>query len=677
MTTVGTPPAGGFDQSVPAEARKAVLRPFGKTGWFYKGLLTVLSVVVLVGLYAFYVQLREGMGVAGYNNRAFWAIYIADAITFIGVSYGGAVISAVLRLTGAEWRAPLTRLAEGMAVVTVLVGTALIVPHLGRPLMVWKMLTQPNISSPELWDFIAVTTYIVGSIVFFVLPLVPDMAIVRNANPDELGRFRLWLYKTVSRNWVGSLRQRKTLRGALGLISVVIIPLAVSVHSVLSWDFSLVTRPWWHESIWAPYFVVAALYSGVALVILVVAAFRRAYHLEAIITQRHFVRLGFIMAAFAATYLYLTFADMLPGAYVDEPATASIFYELIVGRYAVYFWTFFVGGGLLPLLLVALPWTRNVTGMVIAAAVVIPSMWLKRMLMVVAPANFDRVTEAFGDFRPTWVSGAITLAAVAAVPLGLMLLFRVVPLVSIEELDEVSGAHDEPGEKDGKETGEEAGKATEAAEVTAPQAAGTKARRVADPGRPSGRRRWLFRAAGSLAVVGLAVGALGLGGATPASAADKKPVKKPAVIALTGQDTGKEVQLTATVTVDNKPLPKVKVDFQQASSTYKIAKFVPIGTVTTDAKGVASLMYKSPVDGSQNFTVKFAGDALTAPATANATVDVQKVQFVFDRSEEPALLSGVGRTMVGVLLGVVVVVWLTLIAQVIRVWRVTGKTATS
>ncbi|MBK5306521.1 MAG: polysulfide reductase NrfD, partial [Frankiaceae bacterium] len=375
-----------------AEVREAVLRPFGKPSRGYLLVVGLLGAVVLTGVAAWVVQLRRGMGVAGYDDHAFWAIYIANVITFIGVSYGGAVVSAILRLTGADWRAPLTRLAEGTAVVTVIIGGAFIIPHLGRPDRIWEMVTQPNLSAPVFWDFVAISTYAAASVVFFALPLVPDMAALREGDTTRLGRRRTLLYTILSRGWVGAPHQRRVLAGGLGVVSIMIIPLAVSVHSVLAWAFSLTSRPGWYESIWAPYFVVAALYSGVALVILVVAGFRRGYHLEAFITDRHIVRLGFIMATFSAGYLYLTFADILPSAYVGERDSAEVLTHLLIGHVAVWFWLFVVAAGVVPLLIVALPWTRNVVGIVIAAALVTPAMWVKRMLMIVDPANHDTVT---------------------------------------------------------------------------------------------------------------------------------------------------------------------------------------------------------------------------------------------------------------------------------------------
>src|SRR5680860_126213 len=503
------PRPGSWRRGMNNVAREASLRPFGKPSRLWWVTVVVLALVVGAGIAAWVAQLKGGMGVAGYNDHAFWAIYIADVITFIGVSYGGAVVSAILRLTGATWRAPLTRLAEGTAVVTVLIGAALIIPHIGNPIRLYELVTRPNLSAPVFWDFVAVMTYTFASIVFFTLPLVPDMAVLHKGHQAGLGKRRTTLYAKVSRGWTGAPKQRAVLAGALGLVSIMIIPLAVSVHSVLAWAFASTGRPWWHESIWAPQFVVAALYSGVALVILVVAGFRRGYHLESFIHPRHFVRLGFILATFAATYLYLTFADLLPGSYVGEPGPAAVFTDLMVGRLALWFWMFAVVGGLIPLLLVALPWTRNVTGMVIAATLVLPMMWLKRVLLVVGPATYDTVTRTFGTYHFTWVPITITLAAAAAVPLLLMLLFRVVPLLSIDEIEEID-AMQQIDEMEKDQTARPDSESTGSSEPVEHDGGLV--------GTTTGTSHRVAGATGVLLLVAL-IGMLGIGTAHPASAA--------------------------------------------------------------------------------------------------------------------------------------------------------------
>ncbi|MEO8555382.1 MAG: NrfD/PsrC family molybdoenzyme membrane anchor subunit [Actinomycetota bacterium] len=652
-------------------SRAASLRPFGKPSRLWWIAVGILGAVVLAGIAAWVVQLMGGMGAAGYNDHAFWALYIADVITFIGVSYGGAVVSAILRLTGATWRAPLTRLAEGTAVVTVLIGAALIIPHLGNPIRLWELLTRPNLSAPVFWDMVAVMTYIFASVVFFALPLVPDMAILGQDHGQQLGRRRATLYARVSRGWVGAPHQKRVLAGALGLVSIMIIPLAVSVHSVLAWAFASTDRPWWHESIWAPQFVVAALYSGVALVILVVAGFRRGYHLEALIAPRHFVRLGFILATFAATYLYLTFADILPGAYVGEDGTAAVFTDLLVGRLAPWFWMFAVVGGLLPLLLVALPWTRNVRGMVIASCLVLPMMWLKRVLLVIGPATYDTVLRTFGTYHFTWVSIAITLAAAAAVPLLLMLLFRVVPILSIDEIEEI---------QEGQVL---ATPAPPAIEVAAPEGRG--ATLVGAPG----TAHRVAGVAGVLLLVAI-LGMVGVGTAKPASAATTQiatgmsttmvsaPTKADK-ITITGSEAGGLMQLTATLTGPaGQPVAKTDVAFSFSTKEFGTpARQVPLGSATTDKAGIARLtlggdadhLYKPTTTGPQEFIATYTATADAKPITASTTVKVTVARSAYHPAPAKPL-ANVGNVMVIVLFAIVAAIWFTLITQIWRVRRV-------
>ena len=661
-TVDGHEPPSSKPGSAPPDAREAALRPFRRPGRGYWLLLAALTAVVALGAVAWVVQIRRGLGVSGFNDHSFWSIDLADVVTFIGVSYGGAVISAVLRLTGASWRAPLSRLAEGTAVVTVLIGGALIFPHLGRPERAWELVTRPNFSSPVFWDFVAISTYTIGSIIFFILPLFPDMAILHRAHREQIGR-RARLYAAISRGWAGTARQRSVLSGALGLTAIMIIPLAVSVHSVLAWAFSLVSRPWWHESIWAPYFVVAALYSGVALVILVVAGFRRAYHLERFITERHFVRLGFILAAFAAAYLYLTFADILPDAYVGERDTTAVFQLLLVGRFAPYFWTFVVAAGLLPLLLVAIPRTRTVPGMVTAAAFVVPAMWLKRMIMVTGPATYDRITSAFGAYHFTWTYISITLAATAAVPLLLMLLFRLVPLLSIDEIEETEGAQEivpAPAQRVPPEPVTARGPAQPAASSAMPDGQAAK-------GKSS--RRWAVRRGTAAGLLVLAALGLSLAAARPALAAQPRP--KPAVIKVTGTDAARGVHLTAILTdAHGKPLAGVTVTFSQLTKEFgPKGELVPLGTAITGKSGAAQLTDRPAVTGTQRFVAAYSGSPRAGAASAGINVKVTTAYAPFQVSP-PKPFAGIGRALVGVLLSAVMLILLTLIIQVERVRRV-------
>jgi Ni/Fe-hydrogenase subunit HybB-like protein len=418
-----------------AKIEAAALRPVlgsGRAFWWFAIPLGLLSLAAL-GAWAW--QIWKGLGSAGYNDQAFWSIYESNLVTFIGVAYGGAVVSAILRLTRTAWRAPITRLAEATALFSLLVGMMFALVHLGRPERIWELVTRPRLSAPIFWDFVAVSTYLVATVIFLYLPLIPDLAALARRLPQG-SRLARW-YQRLAAGWRGLPAQRRLLDGALAIMAVAIIPLAVSVHSVLAWAFSLSGRPGWDSSIFAPYFVVAALYSGVALVILVVAGFRKAYHLQDFIGESHLVHLAYLMLVLDATYLYFTFADLLGEGFRMDNAVVPIIGQLLAGRYAVSFWTWAVGGGIVPLLLVALPWTRRTWGVVTASALVVAGMWLKRMIIVAPVAAEPLISGSWGAYHFTWVSVTVTVGATAAIPLLLMIFFRAFPVLSVTEMEEL------------------------------------------------------------------------------------------------------------------------------------------------------------------------------------------------------------------------------------------------
>jgi Ni/Fe-hydrogenase subunit HybB-like protein len=424
------------------DVRTAALRPIlggGLRFWVIAGMLTAL---VIPGVVAYVTQLRSGLGVTGLSDDVFWGVYTANLVAFIGISYGGAVVSAVLRLTDAHWRAPITRMAEAMALISLMIGASFAVIHVGRPTRLWEMATSPNFSSPLVWDMIAISTYLAATAVLLYLPLIPDLAIARERLGSRAGGWRLAIYRLLSARWRGLPRQRRLLNWGMDGVALLIIPLAVAVHSVLAWAFGLTSRAGWHSSVLGPYFVVAALLSGVATVILVIAAFRKAYHLEQFIEERHFRYLASLMLALGVAYLYLTIAELLTEGYVLNEESAPALEALLLDRFAPLFWLFVVVGGAIPTLLVSLPWTRTIPGIVIAATLAVAGMWLKRILIVVPPLS-QHVFEAESvAYRPSMVEALVTLSAAAAIPLLLMLFFRVFPVLSISEMEDVAEESD-------------------------------------------------------------------------------------------------------------------------------------------------------------------------------------------------------------------------------------------
>ncbi len=645
--------------------REAAMRSMQRHGRKWWVALVLLALVVLAGVYAWIYQLQHGMASAGYNDTAFWAVYLADVVAFIGVSYGGAVISAILRLTGQSWRAPLTRLAEGMALVTVLIGAAFIFPHLGRPERFLNIIAYPNTSSPLVWDFLAISTYTLATIIFFYLPLIPDMAILNRHAEAPGGRVRKTIFKVLSLNWLGNEKQRRLLHGALTLISLLIVPLAVSVHSVLSWAFALTSRPGWAETVFPPYFVIAALYSGTALVVVTAFAFRKGYHLERFITRRHFARLGYLMAALGLVYLYLTFVDLVAEGYTG--ITTGWIQQTVTGRYALAFWFYVVAGELLPLVLVAVKKTRTPTGMTVAAVGVVLALWVKRMVIILPAATQPLVGGAWGGYHFTWVSTTITLAGVAAIPLLLMLLFHFVPLFSIDEMEEVGylGAIEQVSAETTAAVASgkyEKVPALLAEGVRSDEAPDRQSRRS----RPHLRRRAFGTGAAMVGAALLTAGAISLfSGARPAGASTITPFS----LSVNQITPGK-----ATLSLTASGSPGQKVDFYVKTSTFSTGGMMQIGSATA-SNGVAEVTYLPTWTGEETFVAQAlgAGGTIAGSATQTYKVTIDPAGLPKSVYEYTRPLDGVGVNLVRTLLGIAALVWIlllgTLVMVVVRVPR--------
>jgi molybdopterin-containing oxidoreductase family membrane subunit len=324
--------------------------------------------------------------------------------------------------------------------VTLLIGAAYPIIHMGRPERIWLMFTEPNGTSPMVWDTFAILTYLLATLIFFYLPLIPDVGTLLTSEAVRVSSFHRRLWGAMAAHWRDLPGQRRALERALAIMAVVIVPIAVGVHSVLAWAFAVTTRPGWHSTIFAPYFVIAALYSGVALVILAMAAYRSAYRLQEYIDARQFRYLGYIMLALGLTYLYFTFAELLTEGYASTHEALAVMALILTGRYSVLFWPWVIGGMVIPLLLIALPWTRTIAGITSASALVVVGMWIKRLVIIIAPMEISLIGHEIVPYAPSWVELTITAAGAAAIPWLLMIVFRLVPVLPIHEIEELTPA---------------------------------------------------------------------------------------------------------------------------------------------------------------------------------------------------------------------------------------------
>ncbi|MBZ5700622.1 MAG: polysulfide reductase NrfD [Acidobacteriia bacterium] len=411
------------------------------SGRFYRWIALLLA-IVLWGLYAYVHQLRHGLVVTGMRDEVSWGLYITNFVFFIGISHAGTLISAILRVTHTEWRRPITRLAEAITVFALCIGGPMVIIDLGRPERMLNLFRYGRIQSPILWDVLSVSTYLTGCILYLYIPMIPDFAML--AERSSLGAWRRRLYKKLSLGWTGSPQQWTLLERSISVMAVVIIPLAISVHTVVSWIFAMTLRPGWNSSIFGPYFVVGAIYSGAAAVIFSMYVLRRVLRLQDYLQPVHFRNLGLLLLSFALLYLYFNINEYLTMGYKFEGIEKEYLTRLFFGDYAPMFWTVQAVGVFIPalLLMAVLGLGRHqsftIPGVALASFLAIVGAWAKRYLIVVPTLSSpflpgQRIPWEWTHYRPTWVEWSVTAAAVAVFLLIYALFSKLFPMVSIWE----------------------------------------------------------------------------------------------------------------------------------------------------------------------------------------------------------------------------------------------------
>jgi len=412
------------------------LAPLTRTGKGYLLLVLFLLAIVAWGGYAYYTQLQQGLIVTGQRDRISWGLYIALFVFFVGISYGGTLISAILRATKAGWRTPITRMAEFIAVAALMVGSLFPIIDLGRPDRLANVFAFGRWQSPIIWDILAISTYLTGSIIYLYLPLIPDFALCR----DRLGvngpAWRRWFYRVVSLGWRGIPSQKQRLGIALGMMMVAIIPVAVLVHTVLSWIFAMTLREPWDNPMFGIYFVAGAIFSGIAAIIVLIVVLRKVFHLEEYITSKHFVNLGYLLGAFTLIMAYFNASEYITTGYKMAGEVPFHFQQLFSGEFAPLYWFYALGGLVVPGLLILFPWTRNIKGVVAAAALVLVGMWIERYLIVVSGMRVPLMPYTPASYSPTWVEWSIMAGAFAGFGLLITLFVKVFPVVAMWEVAE-------------------------------------------------------------------------------------------------------------------------------------------------------------------------------------------------------------------------------------------------
>ena len=421
----------------PSRITEDLLRPLVRTSWRFYALVAFLGAIVVTGLVTWFYQMYWGFGVSGINMPVYWAFYITNFVFWIGISHAGTLISAILRLVNAGWRRPVTRCAEVITAFALMIGAMFPIIHLGRPwLFFWLMpypterQIWPNFRSPLVWDFFAISTYLTGSLLFLFLPMIPDFALIR----DRSTGLRRRVYGTLALGWRGTTKQWHRLESAMQIMAIAIIPVAVSVHTIVSFDFSMAPVPMWHSTMFGPYFVAGAIFSGIAGLIIAMAALRKFLHLEAYLHPIHFQNLGKLLLMMSLLWAYFVFAERLTTWYGNDTAEMNVFYVTQRGTFSPLYWTMVVCNFVVPFTILSIKKLRTISGCVIASVGVCIGMWLERFLIVVPSLSHKYLPYTWGHYRPRPVEIIITIATFAAMTLLYTLFAKFVPIISIWEL---------------------------------------------------------------------------------------------------------------------------------------------------------------------------------------------------------------------------------------------------
>lgn len=413
-----------------------VLNPLYKgTGKGFYLTVAFLLGVIFIGVTAYVLQLRDGLLVTGMNRPVFWGVYITNFVFFIGLSHAGTLISAILRIVGAEWRRPFTRAAEALTIFSLPIGVGSIIFDMGRVDRVWHVLWYGRFQSPLLWDFTAVGLYMLSSVFFFYLVMIPDIALCR----DRLTNAPAWrqkMYQVLSLGWRGSPEEHRRLEVIMSAMAIFLTLLVVTVHTVVSWVFGMTLQPGWHTAIIGPYFLVGAIYSGVAAVAVIAALLRKLLGWERYLTAEHFDYIGKFLLALTLAWFYFTFAEFITDIYGNETAHITViwakFFEEFQGALVWMFLLCFV----VPLPILALRRLRTINSIVFAGLAINLGMWLERWTVIVPSLTRPRLPYNFGAYTPTWVEWSITAASFAALALLFMLFGKLFPLLPIWEIVE-------------------------------------------------------------------------------------------------------------------------------------------------------------------------------------------------------------------------------------------------
>ena len=412
-----------------------VLSPVGRA-WWIALLLSLPFCLWFAGTIAWLAW--DGIGILGNNSTIVWGVPIANYVWWIGIGNAGTLISSMLLLTRQPWRASINRFAEAMTLFAVAIAGIMPIIHLGRPLYAYWLAPYPNTMvlwpqwrSALVWDFWAIVSYLLFSILFWYLSLIPDLATMRDRAATRAGQV---LYGTFALGWRGSARHWQRLETLHTTMAALGVPLVVSVHSIVGLDFAASLMPGWQESIFPPYFVVGAMYSGFGIVVVLGIAIRWGLRLEAIITANHFEVMGRILliASIIMGYSYAT--EWFMAWYGGKPDERSLAAFQFTGTYAPLYWALLGCNVFVPQALWFPAVRRSLPALATIAVIINVGMWLERILIIWNTLSHDYMPSLWRSFHFTIWDWSLLVSPLGLFAFLFLIFVRLVPSVSMFEM---------------------------------------------------------------------------------------------------------------------------------------------------------------------------------------------------------------------------------------------------
>jgi Ni/Fe-hydrogenase subunit HybB-like protein len=393
------------------------------------------------GAYCEIYQYQNGLGVAELRNPHVWGLYIATFIFWIGMSHSGTLLSAILHIMHADWRKPIYRFAEAMTTFSLMTAGLFVLVHLGR---VWQFYyvvaypnerwTWPNFSSPLVWDATAIGSYLTTSVIFLYFGMIPDLAICR----DKATGFRRTFYRALSVGWQGTDRQWSNFRVTYLTIACLLIPLAVSVHSIVATDFAVSQQPGWHTTSFPPYFVAGALYSGCAAIITLFIILRYTFRFEEYMTIPILEKLCKLTFAISMVWTYLNLIEYASVWYGTDPYQKQALIFRATGTYAGFWWAMNILGSVVPFALAFKALRVNIPTMLVVSILLNAGMWIERFMIVTPTFAHGYYPWTWTDsWWPNWVQIGIVLGSFGWFNMLFMLFCKIFPSVSMYEVKEM------------------------------------------------------------------------------------------------------------------------------------------------------------------------------------------------------------------------------------------------